>query len=71
MPSNPRRSDPNNPPARDETPAEFSDRVACQMDQDSWQGVDTVGARYPIPAKIVEYDGDDSPQTIYRRRSGN
>lgn len=70
MPSNPKRPDANNPAPRDETPVEFSERVQYQMDQDSWQGVDTVGARYPAPAKIVEYEGDDHANVIFKRRSG-
>lgn len=71
MPKTPRSiPDPNRPTTRDETPAEFSRRVQDQMDQDSWQGVDTVGACYPTPAKIVEIDSNDSPRVIYKRREG-
>ena len=41
------------PQERDETAPEFSRRIQDNMDADSWQGVDRVGADFPEPAEVI------------------
>lgn len=54
---------------RPETAPEYSRRIQDQLDNDSWQGRDTVGNIFPEPAEIVEYD-PPAKNVIFRRKAG-
>lgn len=57
---------------REEREDEYQRRYHDEQDRDSWQGVDTVGARTtPIPhSRVMEVDMDDHLPLIIKRRSG-
>lgn len=53
---------------RPETNPEFNQRVQSQMDRDSWQGCDSVGASYPERAEIHEIEPMGGKPRIYREK---
>jgi hypothetical protein len=55
--------------SRPETVPEYSRRIQDNMDADSWQGVDRVGADFPEPAEVIEYPADETTR-IYKRKEG-